>query len=167
MLERTVRELKGEVAEEEVSTQLNLALNLRIPNEYITEENQRLRMYKRMAAAENEQQLEDVRAELEDRYGPAPASVRNLIEATALRMLAQRIGVESLERKQNFAFVKFSEKATIDPGKLAQFVASTRGAQFSPGGILKFPLRSTAAEDVISAYKQLLFDLYAEPATVA
>jgi hypothetical protein len=39
--------------------------------------------------------------------------------------------------------------------------------QFSPGGVLKFPLRSTAAEDVISAYKQLLFDLYAEPATVA
>ena len=167
MLERTVRELKGEVAEEEVSTQLNLALNLRIPNEYIMEENQRLRMYKRLAAAENEQQLEDVRAELEDRYGPAPASVRNLIEATALRMLAQRIGVESLERKQNFAFVKFSEKATIDPGKLAHFVASTRGAQFSPGGVLKFPLRSTAAQDVIAAYKQLLFDLYAEPVPVA
>ena len=167
MLERTVRELKGEIEERETTTQLNLALNLRIPNEYISEENQRLRMYKRMAAAENEQQLEDVRSELEDRYGPAPAPVRNLIEATALRMLAQRIGVESLERKQSLAFVKFSEAASIDPGKLAQFVAATRGAQFSPGGVLKFPLRSIAAEEVIAAIKQLLFDLYAEPAHVA
>ena len=94
-------------------------------------------------------------------------SVRNLIEATALRMLAQRIGVESLERKQNTAFVKFTESATIDPGKLAEFVASARGAQFTPGGILKFPLRSTAADDVIGAFKQLLFDLYAEPVKIA
>jgi transcription-repair coupling factor (superfamily II helicase) len=167
MLERTVRELKGEIEEAEVTTQLNLALNLRIPNDYIGEENQRLRMYKRIAAAENEQQLEDVRGELEDRYGPAPAPVRNLLEATALRMLAQRIGVASLERKQSSIFVKFTEAAQIDPGKLAQFVAATRGAQFSPGGMLKFPVRSTAADEVIAAIKQLLFELYAEPATVA
>jgi transcription-repair coupling factor (superfamily II helicase) len=167
MLERTVRELKGEIEEAEVTTQLNLALNLRIPNDYIIEENQRLRMYKRIAAAENEQQLEDVRGELEDRYGPAPAPVRNLLEATALRMLAQRIGVANLERKQSLVFVKFTESAQIDPGKLAEFVAATRGAQFSPGGTLKFPVRSTAADDVIAAIKQLLFDLYAEPVKIA
>jgi transcription-repair coupling factor (superfamily II helicase) len=167
MLERTVRELKGEIEEAEVSTQLNLALNLRIPNDYIGEENQRLRMYKRIAAADNEQQLEDVRGELEDRYGPAPAPVRNLLEATVLRMLAQRIRVASLERKQSSIFVKFTEAAQIDPGKLAQFVAATRGAQFSPGGMLKFPVRSTAADEVIAAIKQLLFELYAEPVTVA
>jgi transcription-repair coupling factor (superfamily II helicase) len=167
MLERTVRELKGEIEEAEVTTQLNLALNLRIPNDYIGEENQRLRMYKRIAAAENEQQLEDVRGELEDRYGPAPAPVRNLLEATALRMLAQRIGVASLERKQSSIFVKFTESAQIDPGKLAQFVAATRGAQFSPGGTLKFPVRTTAADEVIAAIKQLLFELYAQPVTAA
>src|SRR5207248_9411843 len=49
MLERTVREIKGEQAPEEVETQLNLGLNIRIPAEYISEENQRLRMYKRAA----------------------------------------------------------------------------------------------------------------------
>src|SRR5919109_708017 len=77
MLERTVRELKGEIAEEAVATQLNLALNLRIPNEYIAEENQRLRMYKRVAGVENDNQLADVRGELQDRYGEPPAPVRN------------------------------------------------------------------------------------------
>src|SRR5207302_3711594 len=49
MLERTVRELKGEAEAHTVNTQLNLALNLRIPTDYITEENQRLRIYKRLA----------------------------------------------------------------------------------------------------------------------
>ena len=57
MLERTVRELKGEIEEEVPETQLNLGLNIRIPSEYITEENQRLRMYKRVAGVESESAL--------------------------------------------------------------------------------------------------------------
>ena len=43
MLERAVREMKGEAAPDEAETQLNLGLNIRIPAEYIPEENQRLR----------------------------------------------------------------------------------------------------------------------------
>src|SRR6201989_3377319 len=49
MLERTVRELKGEIKEETPETQLNLGISLRIDESYITEENQRLRIYKRIA----------------------------------------------------------------------------------------------------------------------
>ena len=80
MLERTVREMKGEVQEEQVETQLNLGLNIRIPPEYIREENQRLRMYKRIAGVEGEPQLNDVAAEVQDRYGAPPNPVKNLIE---------------------------------------------------------------------------------------
>src|SRR5208282_1055069 len=69
MLERTVRELKGELREEAPETQLNLGLNIRIPADYIAEENQRLRMYKRVAGVESESQLADVAGELGDRYG--------------------------------------------------------------------------------------------------
>ncbi len=69
MLERTVRELKGEIEPETPETQLNLGLNIRIPSDYIQEENQRLRMYKRVAGVETEAQLADVAAELGDRYG--------------------------------------------------------------------------------------------------
>ena len=76
MLERTVRELKGEVREEAPETQLNLGLNIRIPADYIPEENQRLRMYKRVAGVETESQLADVAAELGDRYGTPPAAVQ-------------------------------------------------------------------------------------------
>ena len=66
----------GEAAPEESEIQLNLALNIRIPNDYIPEENQRLRMYKRVAGVQGEPQLNEVRAELEDRYGPLPGAVR-------------------------------------------------------------------------------------------
>ena len=72
MLERAVREMKGEAAPDEAETQLNLGLNIRIPADYVPEENQRLQMYKRVARVETESQLTDVAAELEDRYGPPP-----------------------------------------------------------------------------------------------
>jgi transcription-repair coupling factor (superfamily II helicase) len=166
MLERTVREIKGEQQSDTVSTQLNLALNLRIPNDYVAEENQRLRMYKRIAGVENEDQLADVRAELVDRYGEPPAPVRNLLDATALKMLGQRVGVAGIDRKQNIMNIKFTESAEIDPAKLAAFVASNKGAQFSPGGTLKFVLKTTAADAVIARVRDLLHQLAAEPVRV-
>src|SRR6201987_5514597 len=54
MLEEAVRELKGEVEEEVAEAAMNLGINIRIPADYIKEENQRLRMYKRIAGVENE-----------------------------------------------------------------------------------------------------------------
>src|SRR4051812_34808693 len=159
MLERAVREMKGEIEEAAISTQLNLALNLRIPNDYITEENQRLRIYKKIAGAETDQQLGDVRDELTDRYGEPPATVRNLLEYAELKLLAKRLGVISIERKRDLVSVKFAESAEIDPAKLAQFVASNRGAQFSPGGTLKFILKSTSADAVIAQIAELLRQL--------
>jgi transcription-repair coupling factor (superfamily II helicase) len=163
MLERTVREMKGEEHAEAPTTQLNLSLNLRIPADYIGEENQRLRMYKRIAGVEHPEQLADVRAELEDRYGEPPSPIRNLLDATALKLLGQKVGVAGIDRKQNIIHIKFTESADIDPSKLAQFVASNKGAQFSPGGTLKFVLKSTSAETVIANIRDLLHQLAAEP----
>ena len=166
MLERTIRELKGEELTERVSTQLNLGIDLRIPTQYIGEENQRLRMYKRAAGVENEDQLADVRKELEDRYGPLPPPVRHLLAASSLKLLSEKVGVFNIERKRDTATIKFTENATVDPERLAQFVASTKGAQFTPGGMLKFNLKSTQPETVIGQLWVLLRELSPEPATV-
>ncbi len=159
MLEKTVRELKGEAAPEEIETQLNLGLNIRIPAEYIAQENQRLRMYKRIAGVESESQLAEVRGELQDRYGPPPAAVRNLLEYAILKLVARRVGVAAVERKRDLVSIRFSANAHIDPSRLAQFVASQRGAQFSPNGVLKFSLKSASAEEVLARLKALLSDL--------
>ena len=162
MLDRAVRELKGETAAEEVETQLNLGLNIRIPADYIAEENQRLRMYKRVAAVERESQLTDVRAELQDRYGEPPAAVRNLLEYASLKLLAVKVGVIAIERKKDSVTVKFRQDAAIDPAKLAQFVSSQKGAQFTPDGMLKFALKATSAGEVLNQLRSLLEQISAE-----
>ncbi|HMF91485.1 MAG TPA: transcription-repair coupling factor [Candidatus Angelobacter sp.] len=166
MLERAIRELKGEDLAEKVSTQLNLGIDLRIPAHYIGEENQRLRMYKRAAGVESEAQLDDVRKELEDRYGSVPSPVRYLLSAAALKLLCERVGVLAVDRKRDSVTLKFTEQAQVDPERLARFVAGSRGAQFSPGGTLKFNLNSTQPEAIIDQINGLLRDLSPETAKV-
>jgi transcription-repair coupling factor (superfamily II helicase) len=166
MMERTIRELKGEEVAERASTQMNMGIDLRIPTQYIGEENQRLRMYKRAAGVEDEAQLEDVRKELEDRYGPIPTPVKNLLAASRLKLLCEHTGVLNIDRKRDTVTIKFSEQAAVDPERLAKFVAQTRGAQFTPGGVLKFNLKSTQAEAILEQVGGLLKELIAEPVRV-
>jgi transcription-repair coupling factor (superfamily II helicase) len=159
MLDRAVREMKGEAAPDEAETQLNLGLNIRIPAEYIPEENQRLRMYKRVAGVETAAQLRDVRAELQDRYGEPPPAVQNLLDYATLKLLAGRAGVTAIERKRDLVSIKFRQSATIDPGKLAKFVSSQRGAQFAPDGTLKFVSKATSPPEVLAHLRGLLEEL--------
>src|SRR6266496_1231600 len=140
MLEQAVREMKGE-AEPQPQAQLNLGLNIRIPAGYVPEENQRLRLYKRIAGVETEKQLADVQAELRDRYGEPPVPVQQLMQYASLRLRAVEAGVTGIERKRDLISVKFRQDASIDSAKLATFVSSQRGAQFLPDGTLKFTAR--------------------------
>ncbi len=162
MLDRAVREMKGETAPEEAETQLNLGLNIRIPVDYIPEENQRLRMYKRVAGVETESQLNDVRAELQDRYGEPPPAVRNLLDYAALKLLAVRLGATGIDRKRDLVNIKFRQNAGIDPGRLARFVSSQRGAQFTPDGNLKFSLQVSGAPEILGQLRSLLEELSAQ-----
>src|SRR4030088_103903 len=161
MLDRAVREMKGEVAPEETATQLNLGLNIRIPGDYIAEENQRLRMYKRVAGVETESQLTDVGSELQDRYGPPPPAVRNLLDYASLKLLCMRVGVNALERKRDSVNIKFSPNASIDPGKLARFIATQRATQLTPNGTMKFSIKIDSSGGILQTLRDLLEELEA------
>jgi transcription-repair coupling factor (superfamily II helicase) len=167
MLERAVREMKGEAGVEEAEIQLNLGLNIRIPGDYIKEENQRLRMYKRVAGVETESQLKDVQSELKDRYGEPPLAVRNLLNYAVLKLQGLRVGATAIERKRELMSIKFRQNAAIDPGKLARFVASQRGSQFTPDGTLKFSIRTTVPDAVLQTLRDLLEELAAQETPAA
>jgi transcription-repair coupling factor (superfamily II helicase) len=158
MLEQAVREIKGE-AEPQPQTQLNLGLNIRIPFNYVPEENQRLRLYKKIAGIETERQLADAESELRDRYGEPPAPVRQLLQYAALHLQAVQVGVTNVERKRDLVTIKFREDAPIDPGKLAAFVSSQRGAQVLPDGMLKFSAKALGAQELLEQIQSLLSHL--------
>jgi transcription-repair coupling factor (superfamily II helicase) len=158
MLEQAVRELKGEENVERPSVQLNLGISLRIDSSYIEEENQRLRMYKRIASAESETAIEDIIAEIQDRYGTMPEPVQLLMTAGRLRLLCEQTGVSQVDRKGQTVSVRFTEGASIDPEKLMQLVArnAKRGAQFTPQGILRFPIKATLPDEILTELRKLI-----------
>ncbi len=165
LLEETVRELKGEEVPLEIHSTLNLGLDIRIPPTYISDDAQRLRAYKRIADAKNEEQAQKISDELADRYGPVPEEVTNLVRFSLLKGQAQAAGVESIDRRQGFANVKFHQQSKIDPFKLMALVRSTAGAQFTPAGVLKLPLKASgSASELIDEIRKILLQLgVAEP----
>jgi len=101
MLEEAVRKMKGEEEKPaHANTVINLGISVRIDSDYIPEENQRLRMYKRIAGAQTQADLTDVRAELQDRYGTPPETVLNLLAAGEIRLHCEQLGISQLDRKR-------------------------------------------------------------------
>jgi transcription-repair coupling factor (superfamily II helicase) len=164
MLEAAVKEMKGEGGEERPTTQLNLGIALRIDESYVAEENQRLRLYKKIAGGESEKAIADLRAEMEDRYGALPDSTVYLLEAATLRLECERMGIAQIDRKRAELQIRFTEKAAIDPQHLMRLVAKNakRGAQFTPQGMLKFPLAATRPDEVLLEIRDLLEKLAPE-----
>jgi transcription-repair coupling factor (superfamily II helicase) len=144
LLDETVHELKGEETPLEVHSALNLGLDIRIPPEYIADENQRLRAYKRIADAKDAEQAERVRGELADRYGPPPAAVGTLVEFALLKSQAEKLGIEAIDRRGGSVQIKFHPGSKIDPSRLMALVSSVEGAQFTPAGVLRLPLAAAA-----------------------
>jgi len=139
LLDDMVRELKGEDVPPEIHSTISLGLDLRIPNTYIAEEIQRLRTYKKIAGVENETERQKVLEEMADRYGPVPDMVRQLADFSLLRAMSQRLGIESIDRRQGFFNIKIHPEARISPENLMEMVASTPGCQFTPAGVLRLP----------------------------
>jgi transcription-repair coupling factor (superfamily II helicase) len=101
MLEEAVRKMKGEEDKPaHAATVINLGISVRIDSDYIPEENQRLRMYKRIAGAQSQPEIVDIRAELQDRYGTPPETVLNLLAAGEIRLHCEQLGISQLDRKR-------------------------------------------------------------------
>ena len=72
-----------------------------------------------------------------------------------------------IERKRDLVSIRFDGKAEVDAEKLAQFVASHRGTQFTPQGILKFTIKSNRADEVLESLRQVLENIASAAVTAA
>jgi transcription-repair coupling factor (superfamily II helicase) len=156
LLDETARELRGEQVLPEVHATLNLGFDIRIPQDYIPEEQQRLRAYKRIADSGVPEKAAALLEELEDRYGPLPDAVRLLASFSRLKTLAESLGVESIDRRGPGVNLKFHPESRVDPEKLMRLVAATEGAQFTPAGVLRLPVPPASASSILAAVEDYL-----------
>jgi transcription-repair coupling factor (superfamily II helicase) len=151
MLERAVSTLKGEEVKSEMRATINLGLDIRIPEEYIPNENLRLRTYKRIAGITNEKERDEVNSELTDRFGAPHSSVGNLLDYALLKGLAESLLISSIERRANEVAIKFHPETPLSPENLVKFIRSQKeGLRLDPSGTLWMRLdrRGRVAESV-------------------
>ena len=141
LLEQTIKELKGEELEDDVRATVNLRVDLRIDEAYIPDMNQRLTVYRRMAGGPDRG-----RARTADGRGPRPLRpaagiVLNLAEYAPIRLLADRIGLESLDREGQLVVLKFRPDAKLDPPCSSASSRQRGHLKLIPPATLKMDLR--------------------------
>ena len=160
MLERAVAKLKGEEAAPELRTTLSIGMDVRIPQEYIPSENLRLRTYKRVSSVATEEEKQDVRKELEDRFGPPPKSVENLLEFALLKSMSERLRISAVERQGSKIALRFHPETSLDPAAVVKVVRSRKGIKLDPSGVLWMELQR--GEPVATALRNVLLGLRGE-----
>lgn len=154
MLERTIAEIKGDEIADDISVSINLGVDVSIPREFIADAGQRLRTYKRIASAANEEDFATIYSEIEDRYGRIPYTVTQLFDYGRLRRRAESLGIISIDKVSGSAAIKLSENSRINVAKLLEFVDKNEGAAFSSNGILRSAL--PAGADVFESIQLVL-----------
>jgi transcription-repair coupling factor (mfd) len=122
LLDEAVKELKGEVVEQDFETTIDLNINAYIPPFYIKNEEQKLEIYKKISGIANADDYFDVQEEIEDRYGNLPKSVQMLLEIVLLKVDAHKLDILSIAQKQTNIVVTFRGDAALDPSVIIKVV---------------------------------------------
>jgi transcription-repair coupling factor (superfamily II helicase) len=118
MLEETIEELRGKIREVEVDPEIRLPVEARLPEAYVPDVSQRLVLYKRLASARDDDDLERIRDEILDRCGPLPLETENLFEVIRLKILARRLGIQAVDLTRGQLVFSVSQTTHIDPQRL-------------------------------------------------
>jgi transcription-repair coupling factor (superfamily II helicase) len=148
MVGEAVAQFKGEAPEEAADVKVDLPVDAHLPHEYIGVERLRLEMYRKLAEAKSAQRLEEVEAELRDRYGVPPEQVRNLVAVARFRLLARERGLTDVSLQGRH--IRFAPLALPDSKQL-------RLKRYYPDAVFK------AAADQVSVPRPMTRRVGGEP----
>ena len=115
-------------------------MDLRIDEAYVPEQNQRLMLYRKVAAARRDEEIDRILEETVDRYGPLPDSVLNLSDYGRIRVMADQLGIEAIDREGRTVVLKFRPQAKVDPVRLVSLVRQRPDLTLVPPAALKLNL---------------------------
>jgi transcription-repair coupling factor (superfamily II helicase) len=163
MLEDAVAELRGEPIRHEVDPEITLDLETFIPEIYIEDVGLRLSFYKRLASADDEQAVHDIALELEDRFGPPPVVVKDLVRAMSQRPALRDLCIPGCEASTTRVTLHLREDTPLDPAKVMALVKQPRSPyKLSPDMKLtrRFDAtRETESADAIDRIESVLREL--------
>ena len=144
LLQEAVRELKGEEPEEEIRVSIDLGLDIHVPHHYIADPSQRLWLYKRLSIVSSRRSLENLKEEVEDRFGKYPRSISNLFEYGALRLRANRLRISSIDLRGERVSLRFRDDTPVSPHDVVALVQGRTDLTLTQGGVLN--IRAPSSE---------------------
>jgi transcription-repair coupling factor (superfamily II helicase) len=139
MMEKAVKELKGEELLPEVEPEVRLGIAAYFPDDYIPDANQRLYFYKRLASLKNAVELGELKEEIEDRFGPYTAVVENLFLVMNLRRVLKEFLVQQISVSEGKVFLLFHADSPVKVEKLLELIQKHKTRfRLSPDGRLSF-----------------------------
>ena len=158
MLDKAVKKLKGEKISSDFRTPVFINTNFYISDDYIRDERQKIEFYKRFEACETLNEIEDLKAELIDRFGHGPPEVMALIEFEKIRALASSIFIEEILEVEKSFRIKISSQTEINLKKIVENIKKKKGLSFDPKNkkILIFSPKSQEREEQLGELQKWL-----------
>ena len=127
MLNKSINSLKDgdELSLTDLSarnTEINLDISALIPATYIDDVSTRLIFYKRLVSAANDEELQSIKAEMIDRFGPVPQELSDLFEIHKLRIKVEPLGIDSIAMNNVTRFIKFNTRNKINPDRIVKLL---------------------------------------------
>ncbi len=160
LMEESVAELKGEPIQQDLEPEINLPMSSFIGENYVADIDQRLTLYRRLAQMTDLKQISDLKAEMEDRYGPLPDEGGNLLLKIMLKVLAAKAGAKKLDLNGQLLILSFSEAHQRHPFAIVEMVMENKKQyQITPDHLFKAVLKPANPRGLLGQAKNILIEI--------
>ncbi|WP_124950036.1 transcription-repair coupling factor [Sulfuriferula thiophila] len=142
-----------------VTTEINLHTPALLPDSYCGDIHERLVLYKRLANCSDQDGLDDLHAELVDRFGVLPEPAQALLESHRLRLLAKPLGIAKLDASSEAISLQFIPKPPIDPARLIELIQTRRHYKLAGPDKLRVTIVSNTLTERVKNIRNLLKEL--------
>jgi transcription-repair coupling factor (superfamily II helicase) len=157
MMEKAIRELKGEEVVEEITPEIHFQLPAFIPENYVEDPAERLSLYRRLSFSRSDDEVERIRQELVDRFGKIPEETEQLLEVIKVKILLTRLSIRKFEETPSSLVITFDETTKVSPEKVLDLVHRGKGRyRLTPDSKLIIDGWRDMRNDPFGAVKKLL-----------
>lgn len=158
LMEKTVREIKGEkIIEEEPLPEIQLGISAFIPEEYVRDVHQRLVLYKRISLIESEEDINQIKNELQDCYGNPPQPVHNLLMVIGIRNYLKPLKGKKMGYDGKYLYIFFRVDSPVDPAKIISlYRKKIKDLRFTPDYKLFIPVPNLTEAQILNEAHLLL-----------
>jgi transcription-repair coupling factor (superfamily II helicase) len=161
LMEDAVADLKGEPVAHPLDPEINIPLSAYLSESYVPDIDQRMALYRRLARAEQLQEIADIRTEVNDRYGPLPEEGTHLLFKIMLKVLARHAGVSRLDLKDQRLVLAFSEAHLKASSALVDLILSEPDRfELTPDHVLKIRLTQPGTVGQLAQAKNILQEIH-------